>query len=207
MHFSTSVVTLPPTSPQNLRLPSLGSFVATHQRTAFCNQTASHVCEPLAGSQVKAHEEKFIRQNEHLQAQLQEALSKQNSLDQISSGIQIDTPAEKTLKFLDRLLTGSDINMNEVQELRNVLMTVRDVHLPVDLTGQLEIKGEQLGGMDTEVKDSLVQLLGSSSRCDPEVRLADVRLLPKECCRPCHGAEACAAFTAEARPSPSPRHS
>lgn len=54
--------------------------------------------------------------------------------------------------------------MKELAELRNTLVTVRDMHRPINLGEQLEEKSGAAGAaMDQDVKSSLVQMLGNAS--------------------------------------------
>ncbi|GFH12783.1 phosphodiesterase [Haematococcus lacustris] len=69
-------------------------------------QRAVLVCEQNI-SQVKALEEQFKRTNERLEAQLEEALAQRDPVHK--PAIDIDTPADKTLKLLDKIMRGQEV--------------------------------------------------------------------------------------------------
>ena len=58
--------------------------------------------------QVKSLEEQFRKQNQRLEAQLEEALAER---DIHKSAIDIDTPADKTLKLLDKIMRGQEVRL------------------------------------------------------------------------------------------------
>lgn len=69
-------------------------------------QKAVLVCEQNI-SQVKALEEQFKKQNQRLEAQLEEALAQRDPVHK--PAIDIDTPADKTLKLLDKIMRGHEV--------------------------------------------------------------------------------------------------
>jgi hypothetical protein len=52
-------------------------------------------------------EEQFRRENERLEAHLEEALAQRDPVHK--PAIDIDTPADKVLKLLDRLMRGHEV--------------------------------------------------------------------------------------------------
>ena len=75
--------------------------------------------------------------------------------------IDIDTPADKTLKLLERLMKDSNpsINPREVIELRDAIMAAGDLRQPVNFSEQLMKNSNSV--LDNEVSQSLIQLLSS----------------------------------------------
>ena len=65
------------------------------------------VCEQNI-TQVKSLEEQFRKQNQRLEAQLEEALAQRDMVHK--SAIDIDTPADKTLKMLDKFMKGYEVH-------------------------------------------------------------------------------------------------
>jgi hypothetical protein len=52
-------------------------------------------------------EEQFRKQNQRLEAQLEEALAQRDPVHK--PAIDIDTPADKTLKLLDKIMRGHEV--------------------------------------------------------------------------------------------------
>eukprot|EP00877_Chromochloris_zofingiensis_P004946 jgi/Chrzof1/14452/Cz09g03140.t1 len=75
-------------------------------------------------SQVKLVEEQYSKQMERLEARLQAALAAVPQPRQHSPAIDIDTAAEKTLKLLERLLSGVAVTAEEAEELRAAILQV-----------------------------------------------------------------------------------
>ncbi len=56
---------------------------------------------------MKSLEDRFRKQNKRLEAQLEEALNMRDPVHK--PAIDIDTPADKTLKLLDKIMRGSEV--------------------------------------------------------------------------------------------------
>ena len=56
---------------------------------------------------MKSLEEQFRKQNQRLEAQLEEALAERDMIHK--SAIDTDTPADKTLKLLDNIMRGQEV--------------------------------------------------------------------------------------------------
>lgn len=76
------------------------------QTDPITRRRAVLICEQNI-TQVKALEEQFRKQNHRLQAQLEEALSQRDQGHK--PAIDIDTPADKTLKLLDKIMRGQEV--------------------------------------------------------------------------------------------------
>mmetsp|Transcript_25460 Transcript_25460/g.55342 ORF Transcript_25460/g.55342 Transcript_25460/m.55342 type:complete len:787 (-) Transcript_25460:1267-3627(-) len=120
------------------------------------HQKAVLVCEQNI-SQVKALEEQFKRQNQRLEAQLEEALAQRDPIHK--PAIDIDTPADKTLKLLDKIMRGHEVNAREAMELRDAILQAGDLRQPVNFNEQLMKNSQTV--LDSEVSQSLIQLLSS----------------------------------------------
>ncbi|KAF5830629.1 hypothetical protein DUNSADRAFT_14253 [Dunaliella salina] len=126
------------------------------------------VCEQNI-SQVKALEEQFKRQNRRLEAQLEEALAQR---DIHKPAIDIDTPADKTLKLLDKIMRGHDVGAREAMELRDAILDAGDLRQPVNFNEQLMKNSQTV--LDSEVSQSLIQLLSSKRPAKIEEESAPV---------------------------------
>lgn len=73
--------------------------------------------------------------------------------------IDIDTPADKTLKMLDKLIKGQPVDAHEAEGLREAILNAGDLHMPVNFNQQLMSKSNTK--LDAEVSKSLIQLLSS----------------------------------------------
>ncbi|PNW81070.1 hypothetical protein CHLRE_07g342350v5 [Chlamydomonas reinhardtii] len=121
-------------------------------------QKAVLVCEQNI-SQVKALEEQIKKQNERLEAQLEEALAQRDPVHK--PAIDIDTPADKTLKLLDKIMRGklTEVTPREAQEVRDAIIQAGDLRQPVNFNEQLMKNSQTV--LDSEVSQSLIQLLSS----------------------------------------------
>lgn len=108
-------------------------------------------------SQVKALEEQFRKQNERLEAQLEEALVQREHGHKPT--IDIDTPADKTLKLLDKIMRGLEVSPKEAMELRDAIWHAGDLLQPVNFNEQLMNNSQTV--LDSEVSQSLIQLLST----------------------------------------------
>jgi len=114
------------------------------------------VCEQNI-SQVKAMEEQIKKQNQRLEAQLEEALAQRDPVHR--PAIDIDTPADKTLKLLDKIMRGHDVSAREAIELRDEIVQAGDLRQPMNFNEQLMKKSHTV--LDNEVSQSLIQLLST----------------------------------------------
>ncbi|GFH17336.1 phosphodiesterase [Haematococcus lacustris] len=119
-------------------------------------QRAVLVCEQNI-SQVKALEEQFKRTNERLEAQLEEALAQRDPVHK--PAIDIDTPADKTLKLLDKIMRGQEVSARAAMELRDAILQAGDLRQPVNFNEQMMKNSQTM--LDSEVSQSLIQLLSS----------------------------------------------
>ncbi|KAG1666487.1 hypothetical protein FOA52_004869 [Chlamydomonas sp. UWO 241] len=122
-------------------------------------QRAMLVCEQNI-SQVKSLEEKFVEEKEHLEAQLH-ALE----IDRLGShvpAIDIDTPADKAVKLLDKILRGEEVTPREASLLKETIIHAGDLRHPTNFSEQLVAQSHNM--LDIEVGESLVQLLSSQPR-------------------------------------------
>ncbi|GIL91655.1 hypothetical protein Vretimale_9589 [Volvox reticuliferus] len=119
-------------------------------------QKAVLVCEQNI-SQVKALEEQIKKQNQRLEAQLEEALAQRDPVHK--PAIDIDTPADKTLKLLDKIMRGHEVSAREAIELRDAIIQAGDLRQPVNFNEQLMKNSQTV--LDNEVSQSLIQLLSS----------------------------------------------
>lgn len=125
----------------------------THQRAVL-------VCEQNI-TQVKALEDKFKKQNKRLEAQLQEALAQRDGTHRPT--IDIDTPSDKTLKLLDKIMRGEEVSAREANELRDaIISTGGDLRHPVNFIQQVMHSDQPT--MDHEVGASLIQLLSYATQ-------------------------------------------
>lgn len=109
-------------------------------------------------TQVKEIEEEFKKRTKQLESQLVEVLTK--ARDNLhDKGIDIDTPAEKTLKLLEKIIRGSDVSMNEAMELRDAIAKSTDMSNPAYLNEQL-LKNPK-SAYEVDVGESLLQLLST----------------------------------------------
>jgi hypothetical protein len=69
---------------------------------------------PKLGMQVKSLEEQFRKQNQRLEAQLEEALAERDMVHM--SAIDTDTPADKTLKLLDKIMRGHEVRSGLISQ-------------------------------------------------------------------------------------------
>lgn len=106
-------------------------------------------------SEFIAQEQTFRRQNNRLKAQLEEALTERSH----QPSIDIDTPADKTLKFLDKLIQGDEVSPREAFDLRDAILHAADLLQPVNFSEQLMKTNQSV--LDTEVSQNLIQLLSS----------------------------------------------
>uniref|UniRef100_A0A7S0RAQ3 Phosphodiesterase n=1 Tax=Chlamydomonas leiostraca TaxID=1034604 RepID=A0A7S0RAQ3_9CHLO len=120
------------------------------------HQKAVLVCEQNI-SQVKALEEQFKKQNQRLEAQLEEALAQRDPVHK--PAIDIDTPADKTLKLLDKIMRGHEVSAREAMDLRDAILHAGDLRQPVNFNEQLMKNSQTV--LDNEVSQSLIQLLSS----------------------------------------------
>ena len=114
------------------------------------------VCEQNI-TQVKSLEEQFRKQNQRLEAQLEEALAQRDPVHK--SAIDIDTPADKTLKLLDKIMRGHEVTAREAIELHDSIVRAGDLRQPVNFNEQLMQQSHTM--LDQEVGQSLIQLLSS----------------------------------------------
>ncbi len=105
-------------------------------------------------------EDHFKRQAERLEAQLQGALRIVPR-----SSIDIDTPAEKAVKLLDKIAHGLPVGSREAAELRDQIARSSNLSQPVNLDQQL-LSGHG-DNIDTEVGESLLQLLTTKRLSKP----------------------------------------
>lgn len=112
------------------------------------------VCEQNI-SQVKALEDQFKRQNKRLEAQLEEVLAMRDLIHK--PAIDIDTPADKTLKLLDKLMNGDSVDTKEALDLRDAILRAGDLRQPVNFNEQVM----QAHSGDADVSQSLIQLLST----------------------------------------------
>lgn len=99
-----------------------------------------------------------------LEAQLEEALAQRDPVHK--PAIDIDTPADKTLKLLDKIMRGHEVSAREAIELRDAIIQAGDLRQPVNFNEQLMKNSQTV--LDSEVSQSLIQLL--SSRRPAKVR-------------------------------------
>jgi hypothetical protein len=92
-----------------------------------------------------------------LEAQLEEALAQRDPVHK--PAIDIDTPADKTLKLLDKLMRGHEVSAREALELRDAIIQAGDLRQPVNFNEQLMKNSQTV--LDNEVSQSLIQLLSS----------------------------------------------
>eukprot|EP00798_Chlamydomonas_sp_ICE-L_P002633 gene2633-5006_t len=88
-----------------------------------------------------------------LEAQLKAALAQHSHGPMHKPAIDIDTPADKTLKMLDRIMAGPTL------ELQDAILRAGDLRQPVNLSKQLMQNSQTL--VDNEVSKSLIQLLST----------------------------------------------
>ena len=102
-----------------------------------------------------------------LEAQLEEALAQRDPVHK--PAIDIDTPADKTLKLLDKIMRGklTEVTPREAQEVRDAIIQAGDLRQPVNFNEQLMKNSQTV--LDSEVSQSLIQLL--SSRRPAKVRV------------------------------------
>ncbi|GAX75245.1 hypothetical protein CEUSTIGMA_g2690.t1 [Chlamydomonas eustigma] len=120
-------------------------------------QPCALVCEQNI-TQVKSLEEQFRKQNQRLEEQLEEALAQRDMRHK--SAIDIDTPADKTLKLLDKIMRGHEVAAKEAMELHDAIVRSGDLRQPVNFNEQV-LEQSQSCLMDQEVGHSLIQLLSS----------------------------------------------
>jgi hypothetical protein len=101
-----------------------------------------------------------------LEEQLQEALAQRDPLHK--PAIDIDTPADKTLKLLDLIMKGrlAEVTPRMLHEVRDAIIQAGDLRQPVNFNEQLMKNSQTV--LDSEVSQSLIQLL--SSRRPAKVR-------------------------------------
>lgn len=92
-----------------------------------------------------------------LEAQLEEALAQRDPVHR--PAIDIDTPADKTLKLLDKIMRGLEVSAREAIELRDAIVQAGDLRQPVNFNEQLMRNSQTV--LDNEVSQSLIQLLSS----------------------------------------------
>lgn len=118
------------------------------------------VCEQNI-TQVKSLEEQFKRQNQRLEAQLEEALAQRDGTHRPT--IDIDTPTDKTLKLLDKIMRGHEVSAREAMDLRDAIISVGgDLRQPVNFNQQVMHSDPSLLGQ--EVGASLIQLLSTNRK-------------------------------------------
>ena len=106
-------------------------------------------------------EDKFKKQNKRLEAQLHEALAKRDGHHRPT--IDIDTPTDKTLKLLDKIMRGDDVSAREAIELRDAIISAGgDLRQPVNFIQQVMHSDQP--EMDHEVGASLIQLLSHTQK-------------------------------------------
>lgn len=114
-------------------------------------------------TQVKSLEEQFKKENERLEAELEEVRSKTTHHPLID----IDTPADKTIKMLDKIVRGFEVSPKEAMELREAILTSGDLRQPVNLNEQL-LKNSR-NALESEVNQSLIQLLSTQKPNKPQM--------------------------------------
>lgn len=92
-----------------------------------------------------------------MEAQLEEALAQRDPVHR--PAIDIDTPADKTLKLLDKIMRGLEVSAREAIELRDAIVQAGDLRQPVNFNEQLMRNSQTV--LDNEVSQSLIQLLSS----------------------------------------------
>ncbi len=158
------------TSPNTRRFPQLRESTRTPGkyrwvlyemwplRDPITQQQCVLVCEQNI-TQVKSLEEEFRRQNRRLEEQLEEALTQRDLVHK--SAIDIDTPADKTLKLLDKIMRGHEVTASEAMDLHDAIVRSGDLRQPVNFNEQVLEQAQGGSMLDKEVGQSLIQLLSS----------------------------------------------
>ncbi|KAF5833462.1 hypothetical protein DUNSADRAFT_10217 [Dunaliella salina] len=114
----------------------------------------------LLAAQNAAQEEAYLRMGEALEEALIQRDENQGAPKY--KGFHVETPAEKALELLDKILHGIHPGMREVLEVRDsILMAGTDLRVPLRLEDQVVQELGQSTPVDTEVAAALTQLLAA----------------------------------------------
>ncbi|KAG2443397.1 hypothetical protein HXX76_001757 [Chlamydomonas incerta] len=144
---------------------------AEHQRRADTMRAEAEATAARLASErqyldnLQAQNERLLKQQEVLQAELAMALRSYTPRTIIDAG----TPADKILAMMTDLLDGSPPTIQDILFVQSAILEAHDVYKPVNLGKQLLASS----ALDKDVGLSLLQQLGSQGEADEATRAAN----------------------------------